>query len=296
MQKSRDWSLCSLWWWSKENNFGDWIGPWLCKKITGHMPSKPTHSTLARPSVYSVGSIISQLMPGAIVWGSGIIKFECRPMSGKPKKVGSVRGPLTRRRLLQCSIPCPAIYGDAAMIMQRYAPNPVEGPKKYKLGIIPHYVDYKEMMAHPISKDPRVLVIDLRTRDVDKVLSQLWQCEQTISSSLHGVIISVAYGIPTRWFMISNKIFGNHVKYFDFFLSLRPKEQHQDLMKQAINILNFHASHKRWPGHDNPLKDYLPLDYRGKIKDITFEAVVAATVKYDITPSLLEDIEKSCPF
>jgi pyruvyltransferase len=284
-----------MWWWAKENNFGDWIGAWLAKKITGKAPAGPIHATVAHPSIYSVGSIISQLMPGAIVWGSGIIKFECRPKRGTPS-VRSVRGPLTRRRLQQCRIKCPERYGDPGMIMPRYAPAP-GGPKKYKLGIIPHYVDYKAMLAHPIAKDPRILIIDLKTINVDKVLRELWQCERTVSSSLHGVIISVAYGIPTRWFMVGNKIFGNHVKYFDFFLSLKAKETHPDLMKQSIAAIKHHQAHKRWPPATKfpAIKDWLPLDYRHNPKDITFDGLFGATVKYPVTPSLVEDIMTSCP-
>jgi len=183
------------------------------------------------------------------------------------------------------------------MMMPCYAP-PQTGRKRYKLGIIPHYVDYKAVKALPIAQDPRVLVIDLKTRDVDGVLRQLWQCERTVSSSLHGVIISVAYGIPTRWAMLGNKLFGNNVKFFDFFLSLRERETHEELMKQSIAALKHHASAKKWPGGDKfpALKDCFPLDYRGRLKDITFDALIAGTVKYAVTPGLVEGLKTSCPF
>jgi len=181
------------------------------------------------------------------------------------------------------------------MIMPRYAPAP-NGAKKYKLGIIPHFVDYKTVKASPIAQDPRVLVIDLKTRDVDHILRQLWQCERTVSSSLHGVIVSVAYGIPTRWVMLGNRLYGDQVKFFDFFLSLEPKGRHLELMKQAVGAVKHHSSKKKWPEPDKfpALKDYLPLDYRSK--QLTFDALMAGTVKYNVTPSLVQDIENSCPF
>jgi len=282
-----------VWWWAKEDNFGDWIGPWLVNRITGVMPARPVHASPQQSSVYSVGSIIAQVMPGGLVWGSGIIKSDCRP-KGKVD-IRSVRGPLTRRRLEQLRMNCPERYGDPGMLMPKYAPS--QGPKKYKLGIIPHYVDYKEIMALPIAKDPRVLVINLRTRDVDSVLRQLSQCERTVSSSLHGVVISVAYGIPTRWVVLGNKLFGNQVKFFDFFLSLEPKESHKTLMPQALDIVRRQESTKKWDASKYPaLQKYLPLDYRGRMRALEYDELVVGTIKYDVTPSLLQDIEQTCPF
>jgi hypothetical protein len=182
------------------------------------------------------------------------------------------------------------------MIMPQYAPAPME-ERKYKLGIIPHYVDYEAVRALPIAKDPRVLVINLKTRDVDGVLKQLWQCEATVSSSLHGVIISVAYGIPTRWVVLGNKLFGNQVKFFDFFLSLEPKERHAALMNQAIDVVKRHASTWKWSaGPHQALEKYIPLDYRGKLREMTLESLLVTVVKYEVTPSLVQDIKASCPF
>lgn len=285
--------MARMWWWSSsEDNFGDWIGPWICKHVTGHLPQKAIESTVEQPSIYAVGSIIGALTPGAIVWGTGIIKFSDSPLHGQPGDVRSVRGPLTRRRLEELQISCPPVYGDAAMIMPKYVPA-ASNAKKYKLGIIPHYVDYENVMTLDIAKDPRVLVINLKTRDIDGVLNQLMQCEKTISSSLHGVIVSVAYGIPTRWFMIGNKICGDHVKYWDFFLSLHAKDEHDNLMNSAITIIKHHETTKQWSTSNPELENYLPLDYRERT--MTFDDAIAATVKYKVTPTLIADIETTCP-
>lgn len=282
----------------KENNFGDWIGPWLVQKITGQTVAVPVHSSPANPSVYLIGSIISQVQTGGVVWGSGIIKSGsngCRP-KGRPKEILSVRGPLSRQRLQQLRIPCPERYGDAAMVMPRYAPAPV-GPKKYKLGIIPHFVDYGAVKASPIAQDPRVLVIDLKTRNIDHVLQQLWQCECTVSSSLHGLVVSVAYGIPTRWVELGNRLYGDQIKFLDFFLSLEPKERHSELMRQALAIVRA-RNNNAWSGWDKfpALEKYRPIDYRGRANAMTFDGLIAVTEKYNVTPSLLQDIQSSCPF
>ena len=57
----------------------------------------------------------------------------------KPKKILSVRGPLTRKRLLELDYECPETYGDSGMILPYFYYPEIK--KKYKLGIIPHYID-----------------------------------------------------------------------------------------------------------------------------------------------------------
>lgn len=66
------------------------------------------------------------------------------------------------------------------------------------MGIIPHYVDYKLPYVEEFRKEhPEILFIDLQNyKKWHDIIDQILSCEKIISSSLHGLILSDAYGIP----------------------------------------------------------------------------------------------------
>lgn len=151
----------------------------------------------------------------SIVWGSGIIDHEHEIAEADLR---AVRGPQTRGFLLNLGYECPEVYGDPALLLPKYFNPQVE--KKYQIGIVPHYHDY--IKAVELFQDKAgIKVIDLLTMDVEKVTREILSCENIISSSLHGLIVAHAYNIPALWVEFSNKIFGNGIKYQDYFESLK---------------------------------------------------------------------------
>jgi len=287
----------SMWWYDPVDNFGDFIGPWLAEKISGIILEKPIHSDVKSGSIYAVGSIISQVRENGIVWGSGISSLAVKPKTTKNIKVKSVRGPLTRYRLKNLGVDSvPQIYGDGAIIMPKYKPFTGK-KKKYRLGVIPHYIDYDDVKHREyFQSGDDVLIIDLKTRDIDSIIDQLEMCETTISSSLHGIIISVAYSVPTRWVLFSDKIHGDTTKYLDFFLSLESKIKHSGLIKKSLDIINFYIKNGVYPDSVDysDLAKYFPLDLRSGI-DYNVNDIINTTIQYQITTSLITDILSSCP-
>ena len=204
-----------LFWYIGENNFGDLLGPYIYEKIT---KTKALHANpkLRQEYIYlTVGSIMSQANKKSIIWGSGIIKRNDRFQ--KPFKTISVRGPLTRQKFIQFGYPCPEIYGDPALLLPKIYTS--DNKIKYQLGIIPHIIDYIN-----IKKKYNIFTLNFNIKyshkNIENVIDKLNQCQYTISSSLHGIIVSHAYNIPCLWVKFSNKLYGDDVKFYDYYLSI----------------------------------------------------------------------------
>lgn len=216
-----------LFWWSeinlankKEENYGDLIGKYLVEKISNKKiiwshPGKRNFWNFHQTIFFTVGSILAQVNGKCVVWGSGIISKEFKINKAQ---FLAVRGPQTRKLLIEQGHQLPEIYGDPALLMPKFY-NP-EREIKYSLGIVPHYVDYEKVCKqyHNV-KD--VLIINLMTNNIEEVTNCILACEKIISSSLHGIIVSHAYQIPAVWVEFSNKIFGDGIKYQDYFESVK---------------------------------------------------------------------------
>jgi pyruvyltransferase len=90
--------------------------------------------------------------------------------------------------------------------------------KTIELGIIPHFVDKENDAILRLEKEG-VKIIDIFAGETE-FLDQVNRCEHVVSSSLHGLIVADAYGIPSKWIKISDKVFGDDFKYSDYYKSL----------------------------------------------------------------------------
>lgn len=210
------------------HNWGDDINILFLQSISDFKVHVLNNSHLYRfilpPNYSCIGSVIGYFTnKKTVIWGSGLVSADMEILH-KPNKICSVRGPLTRKVLLDRGISCPPIYGDPALLISRfYTPNI---KKKYKLGIIPHVIDvdntYLKMFK---DKHPDVLIISMSDyTDWRDIPDQICSCEKIISSSLHGLIISDSYSVPNLWVKFSDKIIGGNFKYLDYFCSVNRAE------------------------------------------------------------------------
>ena len=216
-----DW-LCRI----RPNNWGDDLNLFFLKEISvrkiSYYPTSLLSRFLGLKNYICIGSTIeTRSNKNAVIWGAGLIRKDGVPQ--KPHKIYAVRGPLTRKRLLELNINCPPVYGDPALLLPSYY-QPKNIAKKYKIGFIPHYVDQNNEILNSLlfQGGEDVTFIDLKKyHDWKQIINAICSCEFIVSSSLHGIIASDAYGIPNIWVKFSDKVTGNGFKFQDYFASVK---------------------------------------------------------------------------
>jgi pyruvyltransferase len=193
-------------WFTERPNFGDVLAPIVVAHVSNATPVLV--SGRCRGKVIAVGSILQVLAEQDIVWGSGAIR-DAPIIPPANVTFCAVRGPLTRA-LVHGEVP--EVYGDPAMLLPRiYTPPAV---KKDVVGVIPHFREIGAVR----SADPSVSMIDILS-DWRDVIDRIAECEAVLSSSLHGLIVAEAYGVPAMWFTATDKVGGGGFKFRDYYLS-----------------------------------------------------------------------------
>lgn len=213
--------------WYSSNNFGDALTPYLIKKISGKIPLWVSQ-TEDCDKVLVTGSILNNEINNGIIWGCGIANTN-DPIP-QHKEIRAVRGKLTGESCRRQGIKFDEVYGDPALLLPRFY-NPSIS-KKYKFGIIPHYVDaYSVYSKVDLDKfeELGIKVIDVM-QEVEPFINDVLSCQKIISSTLHGIICAHAYGIPCDWVKFTDRIGGDDFKYKDYYSTTwRPEFNFIDL-------------------------------------------------------------------
>jgi pyruvyltransferase len=208
-------------WWTDTPNFGDLLSPWLVGRVARRRVRFAPSEYL---SYVAIGSVVARARRDSTVWGSGSFGSERRSMFThsfrSTAEYRAVRGPLTRSRLLDVGIQCPPVYGDPALLVPMYFWPEVE--QTHEVGIV---IRHSEHLWRDIAPDGPVKVIDFGSEDVDAVIRDILSCRRIISSSLHGLVIADAYGIPNAWLGTDGRVGGSRpnggeFKYLDYFASV----------------------------------------------------------------------------
>ena len=196
--------------WCRGMNWGDALSPVLVKALSGrnvvHTEALHQHRILA------IGSILGAANLRSEVWGSGFIRAGEKVISA-PKAIYAVRGPLTRKMLVDQGINCPEIYGDPALLLPKIFDPDVS--VEYELGVIPHYIDKNREFIRRCRLDPNILVIDIED-GIESFVKAVKSCEMIASSSLHGLICADAYERPNVWIQLSDDVEGGAFKFQDY--------------------------------------------------------------------------------
>lgn len=172
-------------WWRAKPNFGDELTHWLLDGLgVSHRWAAAAESDLV-----VTGSVLEHLpanWTGTVV-GAG----QLRPESAidlSAANVLALRGKLTAGRVN--GVADDVVLGDPGLLVSHLVPR---AEPRYDLGIVPHWSD--KDLARRFGRYGRV--ID-PAGPPEQVIAEIASCRSIISSSLHGLIVADAYGIPRR--------------------------------------------------------------------------------------------------
>ncbi|MDX9746715.1 MAG: polysaccharide pyruvyl transferase family protein [Syntrophales bacterium] len=202
-------------------NFGDWLSPLLVEAISG---CQVVHARPNDCDLMALGSILAKAKNyfwnrKIDIWGTGLIGDI--GVFRSPHRIHALRGRKTAAAISNQRI---MILGDPGLLCPMLLPDNTGRRKKYSVGLIPHYVDQGDPVLEKLcNRYPSFTIIDVSQPPL-QVIRHVAACEMVVSSSLHGLIIADAYGVPSLWMKLSNKVWGNDFKFHDYFSIYSQKE------------------------------------------------------------------------
>lgn len=176
-----------IYYWKEKKNFGDLLSSLLIKKFC-HLDSEWSNVTQAELIV--VGSILEHFNPNwkGVIAGCGKLHEQSKALPFNNSKILALRGPLTAK-----GVKGDFVLGDPGLLADELVEDE---DKEFDLGIVAHWTD-KTLEQNPIFKkfNPKIIRVD---DDPLKVISEIGRCKKIVSSSLHGIILADAFGIPRR--------------------------------------------------------------------------------------------------
>ena len=198
-------------------NLGDSLGEVIVRFLLnqkGISIDKPVSKT---KHLFCVGTNIQGGYQSATIWGSGIrppknkkeafLQMHC----GRKLDIRAVRGPLTREIVLQYGHKCPEVYGDPAILLPMVY-NPVVPKLRERLVIPQFFNEMKFREGHPNEH-----MISMNTNDYKSIINEILASEIVYTSSLHGIILAEAYGVPAVFFRGLTEFWD--FKYLDYYYS-----------------------------------------------------------------------------
>lgn len=190
--------------WFSSNNFGDNINSFIINNLSG----KKVCLSQTKDHFIICGSILSSANEYSTVWGAGFYyehhnKYNVHPDS----VVKCVRGDLSANRIGRDVV----AIGDPVLLLPKILPEYIDAPKKHQIGLIPHWSN----IEHCAELYPGVFIIN-PLMPVHTFIQNVTSCEYVFSESLHGLIVSDAYGIPNAWIKMGADV-GDDFKYHDYY-------------------------------------------------------------------------------
>ncbi|AYV68240.1 polysaccharide pyruvyl transferase family protein [Niallia circulans] len=207
----------NLEWWNKKPNLGDGLAIVIYDWMLDYYGLDKEQKVNGTKHLLTVGSLIGMGGFDATVWGSGIHSVSSMEAVVKQKKnrkydIRAVRGPITRWFLQGIGYECPEVYGDPGILLPLiYKPENVE--KKYPISVIYHM----SQNGKDGNRRDDLNYINIETYDHKSFLNDVVASELVISSTLHGIILAEAYGVPAIF--LKKGMDQEIIKFYDWYFS-----------------------------------------------------------------------------
>jgi pyruvyltransferase len=213
----------------RHDNWGDDMNLFFLQMITGKkvmtLPETSIAAALRIKNYVCIGSTLTFFdMRDSVVWGSGILDNTIGlKFVSKPAQIMAVRGPLSRKWVMEQGVDCPEVYGDPILLLPDYYKPQVK--KTDAIGVIPHFSVLNDPVFQNLKKNDKVRFIPTREYDSwQGFVDAIAECSVIISSSLHGLIVAYAYGVPAVWVKDKNMTKGWDTKFYDFYYSVNLRD------------------------------------------------------------------------
>lgn len=220
--ESFDESAYPAYWSRMGSGFSNYLGCWLVSLVIGEAVRNVQGTADASGAVASSGALLNELdRPGLTIWGSGASREfsseDCgRVLANRPRRVVAVRGRATHNLLVSIGIQVDSVLGDPVLLLPRfYSPRVTSG------GVVVCADSmHEDLLVHKDDwlDDCRILGIH---RPASVVVSDIANARCCISSSLYGLIVAQAYGVPWLWLRVCGAATNDtEFQFHDFFSTL----------------------------------------------------------------------------
>jgi len=231
-------------------NMGDLLNPLIVKEVFGF---ESKHNTFLTCEMSGIGSglesflladkftkraaqkLTAPFLGEVHIWGTGFIRENINESYFYRKNTNfhAVRGELSKakvERIIGRKLNIPT--GDAGLLADRLVKRKLT--KKYSVGVIPHFREQDNpIFAQIKSMHPNSIMIDLRDDPVT-VVEQIAECDVIISSSLHGLIVADAFGVPNVHIVVTDNLKGDGFKFKDYYSSFNVEYRPINLNNEPI--------------------------------------------------------------
>lgn len=197
--------------WNESENLGDMLSPVIVNYMLSLKGIYPDKNVQGCKHLYAVGSILTAGIQDATVWGSGVLNASLTyRLQNRKLDIRAIRGPITYAILKDYGFKVPMVYGDPAVIMPEIYPIPPKN-KIARFGLVTH----KDYLLKENFASHNILQLNIITHNYEHFIDSLASVDVVISSSLHGIILAEAYGIPA--ILLKPQI--DIIKYYDYYYS-----------------------------------------------------------------------------